>query len=89
MLPNTARTFYRGTGLLENVWEWYLDIYDPKFHLNSDNPHNPRSFGTPQVSTKYAVIRGGSWYQSNNQLRSENRNFANAKASLSHLGFGV
>ena len=74
-------------GLLGNVWEWCLDIYDPKFYLNSDNPHNPRSFGTSKAGTKYAVIRGGSWYQSNNQLRSANRNFANAGVSLAHLGF--
>ena len=74
-------------GLLGNVWEWCLDIYDPKFYLNSDNPHNPRSFGTSKADTKYAVIRGGSWYQSNNQLRSANRNFANAGVSLAHLGF--
>ena len=59
------------------------------FTLTATTHITPRSFGTPQVGTKYAVIRGESWYQSNNQLRSENRNFANAKASLSHLGFGV
>jgi formylglycine-generating enzyme required for sulfatase activity len=52
-----------------NVWEWVQDFYDPDYYKNglAKNPTGP-------ASGKDRVIRGGSWQNTPEILRSSNRN---------------
>jgi formylglycine-generating enzyme required for sulfatase activity len=51
-----------------NVWEWTSDWYDESYYQNSpaQNPKGP-------ASGDYKVIRGGSWRDSPQYLRSAAR----------------
>ncbi|MFM7583212.1 MAG: formylglycine-generating enzyme family protein, partial [Caldilinea sp.] len=51
-----------------NVWEWVSDWYDKKYYIVSpgSNPQGP-------ATGKYRVLRGGSWNDSGNFVRSANR----------------
>ena len=53
-----------------NVWEWTADWYDNNYYANSPtgNPLGPET-GT------YRVLRGGSWYDDDSNLRVANRSF--------------
>jgi formylglycine-generating enzyme required for sulfatase activity len=52
-----------------NVWEWVQDWYDEAYYKNSP-PRNPAGPSSGQAR----VVRGGSWQNNAETLRSTNRN---------------
>ena len=65
-----------------NVWEWMSDWYDQDFYRRSPN-RNPT--GSP--SGLFRVLRGGSWEDDTDQLRSANRNWNDPLISTTTWGF--
>ena len=51
-----------------NVWEWTADWYDANYYMRSPE-HNPKG----PSSGQYRVIRGGSWNDEPDYVRSANR----------------
>jgi formylglycine-generating enzyme required for sulfatase activity len=51
-----------------NVWEWVTDWYDSGYYANSssENPQGPSS-------GQYRVLRGGSWINSDDNVRAAGR----------------
>ena len=62
-----------------NVWEWTQDGYVDRLRGGPD----PLETG----STKFRVVRGGSWYFPARNLRSAYRNFSNTVEGNKHIGF--
>jgi len=52
-----------------NVWEWVSDWYDGNYYKNSP-PKNPQG----PAEGKFRVIRGGSWRNNADTIRTTNRN---------------
>jgi len=65
-----------------NVWEWVQDWYDPDYYKNSP-PKNPTGPATGQAK----VIRGGSWRNNAETLRSSNRNKHAPMERRVYIGF--
>ncbi len=65
-----------------NVWEWVQDWYDPGFYQNS--PH-----AAPQgpVTGSERSVRGGSWANGADLVRSANRSSEKPESTLNILGF--
>jgi serine/threonine-protein kinase len=65
-----------------NVWEWIADWYDAKYFQMSPrrNPHGP-------VSGSSRVVKGGSWKNGPNVIRSANRSSERPDQGLNVLGF--
>ena len=65
-----------------NVWEWVNDWYGQDFYSRSSS-RNP----TGPISGRFRVLRGGSWEDDNDLLRSANRNWNEPQVSTSTWGF--
>ena len=65
-----------------NVWEWVADNYADDYYTNSpvENPTGP-------ISGKYRVIRGGSWRDFPDFLRSSRRFYELPSGRFDHIGF--
>ncbi len=65
-----------------NVWEWVNDWYDSNYYQSSpaSNPLGPSS-------GQYRVLRGGSWGDSDNVVRSANRNYNTPVFIYGDVGF--
>jgi formylglycine-generating enzyme required for sulfatase activity len=67
-----------------NVWEWCMDWYDEDYYRNSPEV-NLRGPSTGQ----YRVLRGGSWYDDENSIRSAYRGIGNPGGRSGCGGFRV
>ena len=65
-----------------NVWEWVADYYDDGYYPASpkENPQGP-------FTSKYRVIRGGSWRDLPDFLRTTRRNYDLPAGRFNHIGF--
>jgi formylglycine-generating enzyme required for sulfatase activity len=60
--------------LYGNVWEWTLDQYDEKtYERRAKNPLNIRPVNVPTADKWSHVVRGGSWADKAEKLRSASR----------------
>ncbi len=65
-----------------NVWEWVADWYDANYYQHSPE-QNP---GGPSKGAK-RVLRGGSWFNNANYLRTANRGYDNPDSRIFLVGF--
>jgi len=65
-----------------NVWEWVNDWYEGYSSGAQTNPLGP-------VSGNYRVLRGGSWSDSSNYVRSSYRNYSAPGVTYDNVGFRV
>ena len=65
-----------------NVWEWVADYYEDTYYQSSpkENPSGP-------FTSKYRVIRGGSWRDLPDFLRVTRRNYDLPSGRFNHIGF--
>ncbi|MCZ2122125.1 MAG: formylglycine-generating enzyme family protein, partial [Anaerolineales bacterium] len=66
----SGASFYGALDMAGNVWEWVADWYNAAYYGSSpsSNPLGP-------TSGQYRVLRGGSWLNGNNYVRSSYRNW--------------
>ncbi len=60
-----------------NVWEWVNDYYDPNYYQLAGNQSPPGPVAPAAGQGQRRVIRGGSWIDTEQDLRVSNRGFAN------------
>ena len=63
-----------------NVWEWVYDWFEPYSNLNNTNPQGP-------PVGKYRILRGGSWRDPAEYLRSSIRHDAIPTSTFNNVGF--
>ena len=79
---DSGRSPYGAYGMAGNVWEWVQDFYNEEYYKNSP-PKNPQG---PSDGYKH-VIRGGSWRDTADVLRSTNRSQLLSETRDVYLGF--
>jgi sulfatase modifying factor 1 len=65
-----------------NVWEWVADYYEDTYY-SSGSKENPKG----PFTSKYRVIRGGSWRDLPGFLRTTRRNYDLPAGRFNHIGF--
>ena len=65
-----------------NVWEWVADYYRDDYY-----PASPRENPQGPFTSKYRVIRGGSWRDFPDFLRTTRRNYDLPAGRFNHIGF--
>ena len=66
-----------------NVWEWCNDWYNKNYYTNSPD-NNPQG---PSTSQSFRVLRGGSWFNVDNNCRVASRYFSLPFSSGNLVGF--
>ncbi|NOT05935.1 MAG: SUMF1/EgtB/PvdO family nonheme iron enzyme [Anaerolineales bacterium] len=80
--PNTV-SVYGTYDMAGNVWEWVNDWYDETYYKNSNLSKNP--LGPESGDSR--VLRGGSWVNYGNGVRSADRIWNDQTVSSDVLGF--
>ena len=83
VIHNTAQKLSNPNGLYDlhgNAWEWVYDWFAIFSNVKSRNPQGPE-FG------KYKILRGGSWIDSAEYLRSSMRRDALPTSTFNNVGF--
>jgi eukaryotic-like serine/threonine-protein kinase len=73
---------YGALDMAGNVWQLVADRYDPRYYASS-----PSSNPTGPSSGQIRVLRGGSWYNYQNYVRSAYRNQPDPTQGLIDVGF--
>ncbi|MCZ6513741.1 MAG: formylglycine-generating enzyme family protein [Nitrospinae bacterium] len=68
--------------MLGNVWEWVADYYRDDYY-----PASPRENPAGPFTSKYRSIRGGSWRDLPDFLRTTRRNYDLPAGRFNHIGF--
>ena len=73
---------YGALDMAGNAAEWVADWYNEDYYENTpaDNPQGPED-GT------YRVLRGGSWYNRNSEVRTYQRSFLRPSVAYNYTGF--
>lgn len=73
---------YGALDMAGNVWEWVNDWFSETYYSSSpsSNPEGPDS-------GQYRVVRGGSWNNNDNNVRSANRNRNDPTNTNNNIGF--
>ncbi len=77
-----GKSFYGAYDMAGNVWEWVNDWYSETYYQSS-SASNPLGPDTGQ----YRVLRGGSWYDYDNNARSSNRDRLTPDDAYNNFGF--
>jgi len=80
-----GRSIYGIYDMAGNVWEWVADFYDENYYRTL--PPNVRNPLGPSSPNKYHLMRGGSWRDDANQIRSFNRRRLFYNVYGNNLGF--
>jgi formylglycine-generating enzyme required for sulfatase activity len=78
----SGASLYGALDMAGNVLEWVADWYDGTYYSNSPN-RNPSGL----ASGKYLVLRGGSWYSFDWDVRSAYRYWSSPGSRGSNVGF--
>ena len=73
---------YGALDMAGNVWEWVNDPYDATYYQSS-----PASNPTGPDSGEFRVLRGGSWYYGDSNVRSANRDWYSPAVTVINGGF--
>ena len=83
IIHTTAQKMSNPFGIFDlhgNVWEWVYDWFEPYSNLNNTNPQGP-------PVGKYRILRGGSWRDPAEYLRSSIRHDAIPTSTFNNVGF--
>jgi formylglycine-generating enzyme required for sulfatase activity len=80
-----GRSVYGVYDMAGNVWEWVADFYDENYYRTL--PPNVRNPLGPSSASRYHVMRGGSWRDDADQIRSFNRRRLFYNVYGNNLGF--
>jgi serine/threonine-protein kinase len=80
--PNT-KSFYGTYDMAGNVWEWVNDWYGATYYKDTASSNNPLG---PEAGQQ-RVLRGGSWYYLDFNVRSAIRNWVDPSISNYYVGF--
>ena len=78
---DSGKSPYGAYDMAGNVWEWVNDYYQSDYYAdNASNPQGP-------TSSEYRVLRGGSWINFGNIVRSNDRGWNDPTYASDFLGF--
>jgi formylglycine-generating enzyme required for sulfatase activity len=74
---------YGAQNMAGNVWEWVYDRYDSNYYSSQSSWINPIG----PSSGSFGIIRGGSWNNGSDDLRSSRRSWLGISYTNSSIGF--